>query len=201
MLTTTHVLLGAAIATRPRFKPWQITLGWLGGFAPDASVFLMVGASRMSMANGGNMWRQPDGLYWQEPWQTLSAISNSIPLWLFTLLAGYALMRLVPALKPAGVALLIFGAAALVHVLTDFPVHTDDAHVHFWPFSDWRFHSPVSYYQSSHFGTQFRTFEMLLNGALVIYFVVRFRQWPVRILAVALGTAPFIMRAIARSFF
>lgn len=201
MLTTTHMLLGAAVTTRPRFRPWQITLGWLGGFTPDASVFLMVGASRVGMTGTGDMWRQPDGLYWQEPWQTLSAISNSMPLWVLLILAGLAVMRFLPRFRPLGLGLVIFAGAALLHVLCDFPVHTDDAHVHFWPFSDWRFHSPVSYYQTSHYGGQFRIFEMLLDAGVAVYLAVRFPQWPVRILAVLLGVAPFLMRLVARNFF
>lgn len=201
MLTTTHALIGAAISTRPRFRPWQITLGWLGGFFPDASVFLMVGMARMSAPGAGGLWRQPDGMYWQQPWQTLSAISNSIPLWAAMCVVGFLLFKKVERLKGLGLGLLIFGSAALAHVLCDFPVHTDDAHVHFWPFSDWRFHSPISYYQRDHFGGEFSIFEMALNLGLVVYLVTHFRQWPVRILAVLLAATPFLMRLIARYIF
>jgi len=201
MITTTHILIGAAVTTRPHFRPWQIALGWFGGFFPDASVFLMVVVTRLQSQGNVNMWRKPDGMYWQEPWQTFSAISNSMPLWALMALAGFLLFRYVPKYKELGLGLLIFGAAALLHVLCDFPVHTDDAHVHFWPFSDWRFHSPVSYYQGDHYGNIVGAFEMALDAALAVYLVLRFRQWPVRVFAVILAAAPFLMRYIARMMF
>ncbi len=201
MITTTHILIGAAATTRPHFRPWHIALGWLGGFFPDASVFLMVAVVRLQSAGDVNMWRKPDGMYWQEPWQTFSAISNSMPLWAVVALTGFVLFRFVPKHKDVGLGLLIFGAAALLHVLFDFPVHTDDAHVHFWPLTDWRFHSPVSYYQSAHYGDIVGMFEMVLDAALALYLVLRFRQWPVRVLAVVLATAPFLMRYLARMIF
>ena len=42
--------------------------------------------------------------------------------------------------------------AALLHIALDFPLHADDAHRHFWPVSDWRFFSPVSYWDPAHNG-------------------------------------------------
>lgn len=191
MLTTTHALIAATATTRPYMKPWMITLGWLGGFAPDASVFLMVATARMSSVETPNMWRKPDGLYWQEPWQTFSAISNSIPMWLVMALVGFYLLRKTKY-KQCGMALLVFGAGALLHVLADFPVHTDDAHVHFWPFTDWRFHSPVSYYQHDHFGNIVGPVEMVADIAMAGFLFWRFHQWPVRIMAVLMVVPTFL---------
>lgn len=201
MLTTTHVLVGAALATRPRFRPWQITLGWLGGFAPDASIFFMFGLSRVMNMPGDVVWREPDGLYWQEPWQTFSAISNSIPLWLLGTLVGLFLFLRVDRLKTIGLALLIFSAAGFTHVVADFLTHADDAHKHMWPLTDWRFNSPVSYWQDAHFGAQFRVFETFLNVGLMVFLVVQFKQWPVRILAVLLALPPVLMQFLVPIFF
>ena len=76
MLTTSHILFGAALSSRPHFRGWQLTLAWVGGFAPDASIYLMVAYSRLVDGTGVELWNRPDGLYWQEPWQVFSAISN-----------------------------------------------------------------------------------------------------------------------------
>ena len=75
--------------------------------------------------------------YWNEPWQMLGAVSNSF-VW-FGALFGIAVWRKWPIL-------IVFAAAALLHVALDFPLHADDAHRHFWPITDWRFFSPVSYW-------------------------------------------------------
>jgi hypothetical protein len=48
--------------------------------------------------------------------------------------------------------LLIFFSSMLLHVFGDLPLHHDDAHRHFFPFSDWRFASPVSYWDPAHHG-------------------------------------------------
>lgn len=201
MLTTSHMLIGAAVTTRPKFQPLYITLGWLGGFMPDASVFLMVAASRMSMVEGSNLWRSPDGLYWQEPWQTLSALSNSIPLWALVAVIGFILFKRVERLKMLGLGLLIFGASALIHVVCDFWTHADDAHMHFWPLTEWRFNSAVSYYQRDHYGGIFRPFEMVLNLALAAFLIWRFKQWPVRLMAVVFAAPPLVMSVLAPIIF
>lgn len=201
MLTTSHMLIGAAATTRPHFKPWQIGLGWLGGFTPDASVVLMVLVSRTSGVVGQNLWDKPDGLYWQEPWQTFSAISNSIPMWTLLVVLGYLTYRYSTRFKQLGLGLLIFSGAALIHMFCDFPVHADDAHVHFWPFSDWRFHSPVSYYQRDHYGNIFRPFEMVLDLALAGFLFWRFPQWTIRIAALLMAVPPLIMAVLAPIMF
>ena len=56
---------------------------------------------------------------------------------------------------------------ALLHVAGDFPVHHDDAHRHFFPLSDWRFASPVSYWDSSHYGDLFFPAELAVAAVLV----------------------------------
>ena len=55
----------------------------------------------------------------------------------------------------------------------DLPVHTDDAHRHLLPLSDWRFHSPVSYWDRRYHGAQFAIFELMLNLVLLGYLLRR----------------------------
>ena len=122
-------------------------------------------------------------------------------MWILLALSGLVIFRVSEKFRLLGLSILIFGVAALSHVLSDFLVHTDDAHVHFWPFSDWRFHSAVSYYQSSHYGDIFRVFEMVLNAGLTIYLFVRFKQWPVRVFAVLFAAPPILMQILAPLMF
>ena len=49
-----------------------------------------------------------------------------------------------------------------LHVGLDFLTHHDDAHRHLLPFSDWRFASPVSYWDPAFYGTWFAAAELLL---------------------------------------
>jgi len=50
----------------------------------------------------------------------------------------------------------------ILHSLGDLPVHNDDAHRHFFPFSNYRFISPLSYWDRKHYGSIVSLVEMFL---------------------------------------
>ncbi|MBU1173903.1 MAG: hypothetical protein KKH72_00760 [Alphaproteobacteria bacterium] len=202
MVTTTHMLMAAFVTTRPRMRAWMVFLGWFGGFFPDLPMFVMVGMARL-LESPVNLWRQPDGLYWLDPWRTLTGLSHSIPIWAALALVGWAGWQLGKGrVTVAGLAMLVFSAGALIHSVADLLVHTHDAHSHFLPLSDFVFHSPVSYYQRDHFGREFSVFE--LGFCLVAgWFMFRwFRSWTLRaltvlmVMPVALHTGAILMRGV-----
>ena len=61
----------------------------------------------------------------------------------------------------------MIGAAALLHLTFDLPFHHDDDHPHFWPFSDWRFTSPLSYWDPAHDGRVIALAEVGLAVVLI----------------------------------
>lgn len=191
MLTNTHMLVAAAATGRPQFKWYHLTLAWLGGVLPDFNIVVMIAWSRLTGFTG-NMWREPGGLYWQQPWQAISAVVNSMPLWASGLALGYWIFRASVKFKEWGRGMMILCGGCLLHVIADFPVHTDDAHVHFWPFTDWRFHSPVSYYQRAHYGDIVGAIEVVVGVALAAFIFWRFKQWPMRAMAVLMIVPYFL---------
>ena len=191
MMTSTHMIMGAAISSRAHFRPLYLALAWFGGFVPDASMFALVVYSRFGAEGTDDLWSRAGGLYWQEPWQFYSAVSNSIPMWILLCVIGLVLFRRHGSLQGFGLGLLIFSAAALLHVLVDFVTHASDAHIHFWPFTDWRFHSPISYYEKAHFGRIVSVFESLMGLGIVAYLVMNFKQVPVRVVALLLSLPYF----------
>ena len=58
----------------------------------------------------------------------------------------------------------------------DLPVHHDDGHPHFWPFTMWIFESPLSYWDPRHFGAWLGAFEIALAVALVVLLWRRFER-------------------------
>ena len=178
MMTQTHLLLAAGLFTRPG-RTKRNTAVIAGALIPDASIYLLFAYASLTGIPGDTLWNET---YWREPWQTLSAISNSIPLYLGFL--GIALLVATPSDgRPRWQSLpALFCLAALVHLAGDFPVHHDDAHVHFWPFSDWRFHSPVSYWDRDHHGGTFAIIEALFGLVMMSVLFLRFRALWVRIL-------------------
>ncbi|MEH2308147.1 hypothetical protein [Nostoc sp.] len=60
-------------------------------------------------------------------------------------------------------------ASMVLHSFLDLPVHNNDAHRHFFPFSNYRFISPVSYWDSNHYGAMAALVEILLVLGATIY--------------------------------
>ncbi len=173
------MVAAAVLAKAPNDHPKPVRehylLILLGGLIPDMAIFVMFAWERLIVGVSENdLWRD---VYWQEPWQTLVAIGNSAPLYALLLL-GARLFRL-PLLA-------VFAAAALLHLMLDFPVHHDDAHPHFWPITDWRFNSPLSYWDHNHFGDIVSLLELTLA---VILIVILWRRFPARPVRIALGLA------------
>ncbi len=52
---------------------------------------------------------------------------------------------LAVALRRGWSVLIAFAGAGLLHLALDFPLHTHDARMHFWPLSTWVFESTLSY--------------------------------------------------------
>jgi hypothetical protein len=185
----------------------------LGALAPDASLFVMWGVAKAQGVADALIWNE---WYYSDFWQQLSAISNSIPVYLaiaclVAWLAGKqdkrvsalpldiddrARMqsRMQSSMKswvrlPWQAPLLIFCAAALLHVITDLPLHHNDGHPHFWPFSEWIFSSPVSYWDPAHHGRVWSVIEIVLA---VVMIAVLWKRWPsklVRALLLLAGLA------------
>ena len=152
------------------------------------------------------MW---EVMYWQQPWQTYTAAGNSVLFYVVLLAIGLTVFRpaqraqMAPNAGAAGNGgwhvriaalspLAVFALAALTHLAGDFPVHVRDAHAHFWPLSEWRFTSPVSYWDPRHYGGYFSVFEGFLGIGLSIVLFRRFRAVWVRglcILAIVLYVA------------
>ena len=168
MNTPTHMLTAAALLTESgdRRRNWAVVFGAL---LPDLSIFALVGWARLiEDVSHHQIWRH---LYWQEPWQTLSAIFNSYVVWAVLALLAYWL----------GWRVLLFAAgAAVVHLSLDFPFHASDAHKHFWPLTDWRFHSPLSYWDTNHHSHYVMAAEVAVCLVAISMLWQRFSGWLVR---------------------
>lgn len=133
MNTIAHMVVASAALARPE-RPKRNWAVLLGAFLPDASMFVFFAWSRIQGWSGNETWNVQ---YWNEPWQMLGGISNSFVF--CGLLFAIAVWRKWSILT-------VIAAAALLHVALDFPLHANDAHRHFWPLTDWRYFSPVSYW-------------------------------------------------------
>lgn len=181
MNTPTHMLAAAALLSRKR-QPGRNTAVLLGAIVPDLSIFVLFGWARANGIPQHEIWTS---LYWQEPWQTISAISNSFPIWSLLLVIGLATRQHLVT---------VLAAAVLIHLALDFPVHASDAHKHFWPLTDWRFHSPLSYWDTNHHSRIVMLAELMLCIACIAVLGRRHDGWIVRsmlgLALVSLGLVP-----------
>lgn len=182
MMSQTHLLIGAAAFTR-QGQTLRNCAVLVGAMIPDVSMYLLYGMSRMDGVPSQQFWRV---LYWQDPSQFYNAISNSFPLFGALLLAGVLMQRanLSIMIENIGYVLAAFALGALLHLSFDFPVHANDAHRHFWPFTDWRFFSPLSYWDSRHFADYVRVAEAVIGIVSAIILIRRFKNIWVRIITV-----------------
>lgn len=169
MMTPSHMLMGAALFRARTGAAWAAAGG---GLLPDVPSFVLVGIAMLQRQDSETIFRT---LYFSDAWQLIMAPSHSAPLWLAGLLAGWALRSDLA---------IAFAVSGLLHQLTDFLLHADDAHRHFWPLSDWRFESPISYWDPRHYGAWVGGVEVALFAGLAWLLV---RRFPSRWLAVVLG--------------
>ena len=67
----------------------------------------------------------------------------------------------------------------------------------FWPFTRWKFLSPVSYWQQDHYGLYVTAFEIVIGIAAAAVLMSRFNNY---ILRVGLGLAMLLYVAVPAYF-
>lgn len=167
MNTVAHLIVASAVLSR-REAPRRNLVICLGALLPDLSIYTFFAWSRFQGWSGDETWNVH---YWTEPWQTYGAVSNSFIL--AGIVLAIALWRKWPLVA-------VGCAAVLLHLALDFPLHADDAHRHFWPTTDWRFVSPVSYWNPQANGLIGASLETLTVLVSVAAIWMRFRRIWVR---------------------
>lgn len=179
MNTPAH--LAASLLAWPKETRWRDACGVaFGTILPDISMFFFYGYQKVIGRSEKEIWGT---LYFEDHWQYFFDVFNSIPIAILVFIIfrffGYRLPQLI-------------AASAGLHMLCDLPVHHDDGHRHFLPISNWRFESPVSYWDPEHFGIPFAILELVF-AVIALVWVQRNGQKPMR--RFAMGT--LIIYAVA----
>lgn len=178
MMTQTHLLVAAALFTRPG-SIRRNTAVIAGSLIPDLAIFVLFGWAISQGISQETLWNET---YWTEPWQTLTAAGNSFPLYALLFVTALVIARPSDG-RPHWQSLpALFALAALTHLAGDFPLHNDDAHQHFWPISEWRFQSPVSYWDRDHNANLVAPLELIFGAGLALILFRRFKNWGIRIM-------------------
>ncbi len=170
MNSPTHSLLALAVLTKSgpenRARNWAV---FIGSLLPDAAVWLWW--PWQTLVKNEPQRRIWDELYFEPQMQLIIAPFNSAPLLTLIAVVGWIFRK-----TKLGLIALMGALAGLIHIATDIPVHSHDAYRHFWPLSDWRFHSPLSYYEADKHAAWVSSLEGLLA---IICIVVLWRRFTV----------------------
>lgn len=177
MNTPVHLIIAAAAFGRPS-EPRRTWAAIAGGFAPDLSLYLMVGVAIWIYGIPANIVFGQ--LYYSDTWQQVFGVDNSFIIW------GIGLAVALWAKSSWGVA---FAGAALLHLAFDFPLHNHDARMHFWPLTEWKFISPISYWEGARGGTIVGFVEIALAIGLTVLLFLRFADLKLRVVFGALALA------------
>lgn len=148
--------------------PKRAWAGLVGGLTPDVPMLTIIFTLMASGVSGQTIFNE---LYWQRWWQITNAVSHSFLLWGGLLLFGLYMRQSLLA---------IYVGSAFLHSCIDFLVHRGDAHMSFWPLTNYKFMSPVSYYESDHYGIWFSLFDSALGIVMALTLGLRFKNRIVR---------------------
>jgi hypothetical protein len=150
MNTPSHAILNLFCLGKQSFPQANLPI-FIGSIFPDIPIFVFYGWAKL-------IARLPEKQIWSETyyepfWQNIVAIFHSIPLALIGCLIAYKIEWKLGQ---------ILCLSLVLHSLLDLPVHNDDAHRHFFPFSNYRFISPISYWDPKHYGSIVSQIEIFL---------------------------------------
>lgn len=189
MNTPAHLIFGTAVFGKalPKGTYWAALAG---AFAPDLSLYAMVSVAIWVMNIPPRIVFNE--YYYSDAWQSVFAVDNSFILW--GLLFVLAAWRKWPYF-------IAFAGAGLLHVALDFPLHTHDARMHFWPLSDWVFISPLSYWDNTAHAGVIGPMALFASGIFAYVLWQRFEQLHIRLITLALVCAEFLSSGIWRFVF
>jgi len=181
MNSPTHSLIALTVLSKKEdtTRNWAI---FLGSIIPDAVIYLWAPYQAfIRHRSWPDIWNT---LYFEAPMQNLIAYVNSIPIYALLATVGF-----VFRVRLWGKLCLFFSLAALLHIAFDLPVHNHDAYRHFWPLSDWRFYSPLSYYETTHHARWVSLAEAAIAGFCIVVLWRRFAQRWVKLVLTVLAFA------------
>jgi hypothetical protein len=149
MNTPTHAIVNLLVMGRQQGVSIQLAI-LMGSILPDLPIFVFYFVEKVLRKTPERIiWSQS---YFQAHWQDFIDVFNSLPLMVLGL--GLSIWG------KSNVAIALF-ISMMLHVAGDLPLHHDDAHRHFLPLSNWRFISPLSYWDPRHHGNIVASIEVL----------------------------------------
>lgn len=172
-------------------QPQRNRAVFIGSIIPDAFIYVCwLWLTIIEKQPQQKIWNE---IYFDAPMQLTASIFNSIPLYITLALVAYFFVK-----SKWKTLVLCFALAALIHIAFDFPVHNHDAYAHFWPFSNWKFFSPFSYYERDHHAGWVSLIEALIALTSIAILWRRFPKTWIKIVLAILALLYVTLQIIIR---
>ena len=149
MNTPAHIIFSLALLGRFNAAKYAVAIA-IGAVLPDLFMMFFYAYEKLMGVPENIIWEQH---YYQPFWQNIFDSVNSLPLLIIAIGISFYKKHTV---------LTLMLSSMVIHCLLDLPVHHEDGHRHFFPISDFRFQSPVSYWNPKHYGNIVSVIELLL---------------------------------------
>lgn len=169
MNTPAHAILNLLVFKRHSEQNAPIIIGAL---LPDSPMFIFYFVEKF-------IRNIPENIIWMESYHT--------PIWqnFFDIFNSFIIIGLLffIGLWINNNWLQLLCKSMALHGIFDLPLHHDDGHRHFFPFTDWRFSSPISYWDPNHYGHIFSLFEvaLVIVGSIVLFRIHTSKVWRISI--------------------
>ena len=175
MNTQSHAIINVSLLSR-QDKPHLHRYALFGAVLPDFPMFVFfVTETFIFKHSQGQIWSER---YFLPQWQNVFDIFNSVPFILMILGIGY---------WRKSDAVIFFCWSMLLHCAADFFLHRNDAHRHFFPFLQFTFRSPISYWDAAHYGLIVSLVEILITIGASVYLFSRLQSRLTRGLLIAVN--------------
>lgn len=140
MNTSSHAILNLVVFSQQMQNQASHAI-FIGAILPDVPIFVFYFLMKfVYRLPSRQIWSE---VYYQPFWQVIISSFHSIPLALIGVIIAHVFKWQV---------IEVGFISMVLHSLLDLPVHNNDAHRHFFPLSNYRFISPISYWDRKHYG-------------------------------------------------
>jgi len=169
MRTFSHAIITAAIGSQKKAKPGSLVAFVIGSVLPDLPLGVLIVLAVFNSPNMDAAMVYMDKRYYDSAlWIALHNIPHSFVVMGVLSLSVYAVRQ-----KGWGRWLLWYAAGASLHIAFDILTHVMDGPLFLYPFSNFRFQSPVSYWDPNYYGRVFTVFEYSVDAVLLVVLGVR----------------------------
>jgi len=169
MRTFSHAIITAAIGSQKKVKLGGLVAFVIGSVLPDLPLGVLIVLAVMNSPNMDTAMVYMDQRYFESAlWIALHNIPHSFVVMGVLSLLVYAFRQ-----KRWGRWLLWYAAGASLHIALDILTHVMDGPLFLYPLSNFRFQSPVSYWDANYYGSVFTVFEYSVDAVLLVVLGVR----------------------------